>query len=696
MLARFTHRIAALWSHRRSQVPVGLVTCALLGLVAAAPAPTLAQQGIAPLGRHRGSWTQIEVAPPLAYVTGDGSLIVLDVSDPMRPREIGRSAPVLYWPQDLAVAHGIAYVADADHGLRRFDLRRPSAPRELEAWAPGRVNLVATDGHRIYVVLVGESDSNDPHLHVLEAHGTAPPRALGKLRLPGRTFTLAVEDGQAVLTSGGNHLLLVDVADPARPQIRVDMVIPMSVGEEPGLWLREGRLLLAGDTEKPPGGYWPTLMELRVGPGRIDVVSGATLVDEPTSRWPPPDLEGVAVVGNRAIGLRREIVGGAGTFASDLIEADLGGGQARWLPAPRALPHVSHDLAVVDRTLLVAAGTGGLLSVDLDDPRSTPRGAVDGEGADVQDIALGDRLWAVGRLGRLHVADPEADAGSWLDVSPQKQNVYDVAASGGHAVALRADGRLSVFGPGEAEPSTHIGLSRGPRHVHIQGSLALVGGGGTLLQIVQLDHPAGPIRLAKSVEREVLGTGIGGPTAMGVADAHVGLALARTGQSEPSLQILSVEDARDPRIVGAFPLDENVDAMDGTDRHLFLGQRESGVRIVDLLDPTQPREIAVIEQPRHVAGVRVHDSVLYVAGGRKSGAGLWAYDIGHPEAPRLVARSRLPLNSTGSELLRGMAVRDGRLYVAAGRAGVLRFALVTPGPRAFEAYLPSLLLEGGP
>jgi hypothetical protein len=399
--------------------------------------------------------------------------------------------------------------------------------------------------------------------------------------------------------------------------------------------------------------------------------------------------------------LRRDDGEGSDTYTYDLVEATLGTDEMRWLPSSRALPPDAHDLTGVGETLLVAAGEGGLMALDLGADTQEPRSVVDGAGAAARAVAAGERLWIADRNNHLHVADPAAADGALRRVQLAIR-VDDVAANDTHAVVLDQyprsghAPRLTVFEEGVEEPSAHVPLSRGPKFVRLHDSLALVGGGGSLLQIVDLDSPVGPIRLAGSIEEEDLPPNTGSVSALAAAGSHVGLAVGSVANRPPHLLVVSIANPRRPELVSTLDLPAFVQAMASDGRHLFLAGRTEGVRIVDIADPRQPRVIAVLANPSRAAGIVVHEGVLYAAEGYGGSGGLWAYDVRDPSRPRLIARSALPEApaSTGPE--RGMAARGDRIFVAAGRAGVLRFAAIEPGRRSVEIFLPRLLLEHGP
>ena len=85
-----------------------------------------------------------------AYVLTYGQLLIVDVSDPQRPRQVA-AAHVSGPPTGLAVADGLAYVSGGGR-LEVFDVRRPAAVSRIAAldglWCAGDV---ATMGGHVYL-----------------------------------------------------------------------------------------------------------------------------------------------------------------------------------------------------------------------------------------------------------------------------------------------------------------------------------------------------------------------------------------------------------------------------------------------------------------------------------------------------------------------------------------------------------------
>lgn len=157
-----------------------------------------------------------------AYVVGitgtlgshQGSLQVVDVSDPRNPRRVGGSLlPSLSEATDVAASGRYVYVTDRWLGLRTFDGNDPRNPQEIAYLAfPGWAGQVAADGSYLY----GISGGN--RLWILNAPNPAPPWVAGYQDLPPHWVSdedIAAAMNRVYIAMGG--LTIVDARNPATP-----------------------------------------------------------------------------------------------------------------------------------------------------------------------------------------------------------------------------------------------------------------------------------------------------------------------------------------------------------------------------------------------------------------------------------------------------------------------------------------------
>jgi len=171
-----------------------------------------------------GSANGVAVAGGLAYVASSvnvtrpnrrfGVLRVIDVSIPVTPARLGATSTP-GGANGVAVADGLAYVADGNRGLLVIDVSNPAAPVALSAINTfGEANGVAVAGELAYVA--NDVAPNVGSLRLIDVSIPAALVELGAVSLFGRASNVAVAGALAyVATDAG--LRLIDVSDPAAP-----------------------------------------------------------------------------------------------------------------------------------------------------------------------------------------------------------------------------------------------------------------------------------------------------------------------------------------------------------------------------------------------------------------------------------------------------------------------------------------------
>ncbi len=195
--------------------------------------------------RLLGRWTQWDRGPDLpeslaldvwvvgdlAYVsTSTHELVILDVSDPAVPAEVGRYEGGGGGGR-LIVRDDTAYIAAGFNGLRLVDVSDPTAPRPLgeyrsEAWrlnesnpgsSPAAEDLWLEDG----VVVVAAGDDG---VHVVDVTRPAQPRLVRRFAVPPvhnrhrpTIWSIAGAQGHLLLGSGYGVIEVVAIVDVLKP-----------------------------------------------------------------------------------------------------------------------------------------------------------------------------------------------------------------------------------------------------------------------------------------------------------------------------------------------------------------------------------------------------------------------------------------------------------------------------------------------
>jgi hypothetical protein len=142
-----------------------------------------------------------------------GDLAAVDVTDPVRPAELGR------WDlpgevSGIARRGDIAFVACEQGGLRVMDVSDPTSPVELSVYAPGQdIVDVAVPGDHLCL-------ADGSALRVIDASDPGAPHEVGRCTTPGLlNRSVEARDGFAYVACEDAGLAVVDARDPSQPAV---------------------------------------------------------------------------------------------------------------------------------------------------------------------------------------------------------------------------------------------------------------------------------------------------------------------------------------------------------------------------------------------------------------------------------------------------------------------------------------------
>ncbi len=169
------------------------------------------------------------------YVTAARSFIIFDAAD---PKALVKQGNAYLLPADILVQGTWAYLAGPD-GLHILDVSDPLAPRQVGHWVTeaNTYDVVVDRGH---AYLTGSEQ-----LHVLDVADPAQPKLLAQLPTPGGAVDLDLDAATGTLLAAygaGEGLRRFDVSDPAAPVEQSALVLP---GEPQSLRFLAGRPFLA-------------------------------------------------------------------------------------------------------------------------------------------------------------------------------------------------------------------------------------------------------------------------------------------------------------------------------------------------------------------------------------------------------------------------------------------------------------------
>jgi hypothetical protein len=181
----------------------------------------------------------VAVDLPYAYIlSASPDLQILDVRSPSEPVEVGYLPPFADdYGRDIVAASGFAYAATAD-GLYVIDATVPESPVVAATLdTPGFPQGVALAGDLLYVADFSGG------LRVVDVADPRVPQEIGHVRFPGFAMRVSVVDEHAFVAAAHGGLRVINISQPT---------FPYEVGNYPlesdalGIAVARGLAVLAG------------------------------------------------------------------------------------------------------------------------------------------------------------------------------------------------------------------------------------------------------------------------------------------------------------------------------------------------------------------------------------------------------------------------------------------------------------------
>ncbi|MBN1813218.1 MAG: hypothetical protein JXA14_15385 [Anaerolineae bacterium] len=151
------------------------------------------------------------------YIGYYDGLYVVDVSNPNEPVHAGNLETTRKQPTSIVVVDDRAYVAHADGFLTMLNISNPSSPVEMFAHqicqqiADMVVATGDSEGHTYTYATGGEAGG----VQVVDISDPAAPTKIGRYGAPGEAASMAVADDRAYVVGTRGQLWIVDVSAPA-------------------------------------------------------------------------------------------------------------------------------------------------------------------------------------------------------------------------------------------------------------------------------------------------------------------------------------------------------------------------------------------------------------------------------------------------------------------------------------------------
>ncbi len=621
--------------------------------------PSLVYENVEPVGDIGGQTYAVAVQGRYAYSGMGWRMVVVDVLDPANPTIVGTSDFFPRGVQGIAVAGDYAYVAAG--GLYIVDVSDPTNPTTVGSLAvPGRAMDVALDGQYAYVA-AGDGGG----LQIIDVSDPAAPVKVGHYHTATIAQNVTVSGTHAYVADEEVGLYILDVSDPSAPS-RVALLTDY---EGP---VRDV-LVAGGYAYVTEGTHWEFASHLDEGGGLhiLDVSDPAmpeevAFYDTKTSGGGEGGAHALAMAGSNVY---------VADWANGIYVIDVSDPTA-----PAQIGSVQ-DLAAANELVIAGdyayvAGEAYLSIVDISSPSAaTNLGRIHMPRLGLGSIAAnGDYLYVVG--GDVTVVDVTNPS------LPVQLGVYEIpgavnriVASGDYIYVLEnpegsPEGGLHIVDVRDAMSPTLAGFYDTPGtalDLAVVGNRAYVADGDAGLHILDISNPAAPA---------LLGTYPGQARKVAVAGNYAYVVQRGTWSGEQwvggGLRILDVSDPTTPQEVGFFanahPPMESVTVAGNYAYVTELGSTSAepeaggGLRILDVSDPTAPRQVAFYEALKRAREVVVRENFAYVVDEEQ---GLCMLDVSNPSIP-----FELGFIQT-SDTTRGVAVDENYIYTTHSALGLV-------------------------
>ena len=509
----------------------------------------------------------VQVAGDYAYVVDrwSSSLRVISVADKTKPMEVG------YYDlpgdaQGVAVAGDYAYVANRWSGLRVISVADKTHPVEVGYYdTPGKAQGVAVAGDYVYVA------NSESGLRVISVADKAHPAEVGFYDTPGDALDVAVVGDYAYVADDHKGLRVISVADKAHPA-------EVGFYDTPGYAMD---VAVAGD--------YAYVADEHKGLRVISVADKAHPVEAGFTDTPGYAYE-VAVAGDYAYVLHRSglrvisvadkakpmkagcyntpryawgvVVSGDYVYVAD---AD------SWLRV----------ISVADKVHPVQTGSyaprGGAMAVAVAEDYAW--GACDDTRGGAMAVAVaGDYVWGAYQ-GDVVVAGDYAYVTDWLS---------------GLRVISVADKAHPVWVGHYDTPGDAYGVA-------VAGDYAFVADGLSGLQVISLADKAHPVRVGHY------------DTPGDAWDVAVAGDYAYVADRKRGLRVISVADKAHPVEVGYYDTPDEAFGVAVAGDYAFVADDDKGLRVISVADKAHPAEVGFYDTPGYAMDVAVAGDYAFVA-----------------------------------------------------------------------------------
>ena len=498
---------------------------------------------IARIAIARGT-ASVYAANSYAYVVDWNTLRIIDVSDHSRPYEVGRCEIHGGGDVFIRVVANYAYIPGSI-----VDISDPSKPHQVGSYSTGgTANGFCVANDYAYV------SASTSHLRVVDISNPMTPRAVGHYSAISDRINGLYVIGDYVYMGTNRGLRVMDVSDPTNPHQIGAFDVPHEVwalhvtGDYAYMATKRGLYVI--DVSAPMSPQQVSIYDTKVSPnyfGRIYVAGGYAYMI---------DMEGLRVI-------------------------DISVPENPHEAAFYAVPILATGVHVADNYAYVANGSEGLCVIDVSDP---------------------NQLRTVG------FCDTQDYVGNYT---------YGVCANGEYAYIGDGEGlhMIDISNPLNPHKVGFVPCTSAVKDIYVTGDHAYLAASTSGLRVIDISAPETVTEVGSCKTMDsTLGVYVAGDYAY-VACGWEGL------------YIVDISNPRDPKVSGSEYTPCAAFGVYVVDNYAYVAG--AGLCIIDISNPISPYHIAsydTIESSAGVGGIYVSDNYAYLAGSD----GLCVMDISNP------------------------------------------------------------------
>jgi len=560
--------------------------------------------GLKLIGQIGGPVSDVAVAANYVYLCEGMRLVVIDISDPAHPRDVGVTVPFEAYANGVAVSGEMAYVAASHRGLIVVNVSDPTHPDMLSSFhTRGYAEKIAVVGQYVLIAYGWNG------LSIVDASNPTALKEVAHVAPFGYTFDVEVVGETAYLACAGSGLQIIDISNIENPVAIGSFNTP---GYAHGVCVSGEYAYIADE--------WAGVRILNIADKRnpIEVGSYAT----PGQAFDVQFADNKVYVADAFRGVRViDVSNPENPTETGFLETE---GHA-------------HRLTLSGDRVYVADQEFGCRILDRSDPTNLRLLGERVSAVRVRDVAVsGNYAYLAVHPNFFFVADTSDPTRPMVVCSRSlSDNPGGLVVRDNLAYIICNNVGLIVFDV--SVPTDPIKLGEAyhdipARDLNVQGDYAFVASEGCL-EIFDVSDPTNPAH-GHSLPIENIVTGTDFTNRYAIVGVAVKDTIAVLCLSDIGVAILDVTNPLDPRTLAFLPDVGFTQEVKILGTYAYISDT-SGLLVLDISDPTHPTKVAFAPSSGFAEGVTALGSRAYIADGD---AGLAVYDISDPHNPQEIGR----------------------------------------------------------